>query len=73
VVAAAVPSIFLKEFEMDKKGNLVLHRKEGESLSIGEAVVTVLKARNGNVRLMIKAPKHVSILRDDANKKEKAQ
>lgn len=73
VVAAAVPSIFLKESEVDKKGNLVLSRKEGESLTIGEAVVQIIKARSGNVRLAIQAPKHVAVLRDDATKKEKAQ
>lgn len=45
---------------------LILQRKEGESLLIGEDVeVTVLSVEGGKVRLAIQAPKHVSILRSE--------
>jgi carbon storage regulator len=43
---------------------LVLTRKEGESLQIGENVtVTVYRCRSGETRLRIDAPKEVRILR----------
>lgn len=45
---------------------LILQRKEGESLLIGEDVeVTVLSVDGGKVRLAIQAPKQVSILRSE--------
>lgn len=45
---------------------LILQRKEGESLLIGEDVeVTVLSVEGGKVRLAIQAPKQVSILRSE--------
>lgn len=43
---------------------LILSRKTGESLSIGDDVqITVLSVEGGRVRLAITAPKSVSILR----------
>lgn len=46
---------------------LVLSRKVGQSVRIGEdIVVTVIKAKDGSLRLGIEAPKHVKVLRDDA-------
>ena len=43
---------------------LILQRKEGESLHIGEDVeISVLSVEAGRVRLAIEAPKSVSILR----------
>ena len=45
---------------------LILQRKAGESLLIGEEVeVTVLSVEAGRVRLAIDAPKSVSILRSE--------
>ena len=45
---------------------LVLTRKMGESLMIGnEVVATVLSARNGQVRIGIKGPRSVSIRREE--------
>ena len=45
---------------------LILQRKEGESLLIGEEVeVTVLAVEAGRVRLAISAPPEVSILRSE--------
>ena len=45
---------------------LILQRKEGESLLIGEEVeVTVLAVEAGRVRLAIQAPQDVPILRSE--------
>lgn len=43
---------------------LVLTRKVGEKLLIGEdIVVSVIEVNRGNIRIGIEAPSHVSILR----------
>lgn len=45
---------------------LILQRKAGESLLIGDDVeISILSVENGRVRLSIQAPKHVSILRSE--------
>lgn len=45
---------------------LILQRKAGESLLIGEEIeVSVLSVEAGRVRLAIQAPKSVSILRSE--------
>lgn len=45
---------------------LILQRKPGESLTIGEDIyIEVLAVENGRVRLAIKAPPQVSILRSE--------
>ena len=45
---------------------LILQRKEGESLLIGDEVeVTVLAVDAGRVRLAIQAPRDVTILRSE--------
>ena len=45
---------------------LILQRKEGESLLIGDEVeVTVLAVEAGRVRLAIQAPRSVPILRSE--------
>ena len=45
---------------------LILQRKEGESLLIGDEVeVTVLAVEAGRVRLAIQAPREVPILRSE--------
>jgi carbon storage regulator len=45
---------------------LVLGRKENERLIIdGNIVVTVVRAANGNVRLGIEAPPHISVKREE--------
>jgi carbon storage regulator len=45
---------------------LILQRKEGESLVIGEDItVTVLSVEGGRVRLAISAPKDTPILRSE--------
>lgn len=46
---------------------LVLSRKEGENILIGDDIIlTVVEVRNGNkVRLGIKAPENVVILRQE--------
>ena len=45
---------------------LILQRKEGESLLIGDEVeVTVLAVEAGRVRLAIRAPRNVTILRSE--------
>lgn len=45
---------------------LILQRKEGESLFIGDEIeVTVLGVESGRVRLAIQAPRSVTILRSE--------
>lgn len=41
---------------------LSLFRKVGDSITIGDAVVTVLKLKGGGVRLGVTAPRDVPIL-----------
>lgn len=48
---------------------LVIGRKKGESLLIGEGIeITVVKIEEGSVRLAISAPKEVTILRKELYK-----
>jgi len=45
---------------------LVLSRKEGEKLRLGEEIrITVMKVGNDKVRLGIEAPSNVLVLRDE--------
>ena len=45
---------------------LILQRKEGESLLLGENIeITVLAVEAGRVRLAIQAPRNVTILRSE--------
>jgi carbon storage regulator len=45
---------------------LVISRKKGESLLIGEDVeITIVKIENGTVKIAISAPKEISILRTE--------
>ncbi|MBU5483074.1 carbon storage regulator CsrA [Clostridium sp. MSJ-11] len=48
---------------------LVIGRKKGESLLIGDDIeITVVKIEDGSVRLAIEAPKNVNILRKELYK-----
>lgn len=48
---------------------LVISRKKGESLLIGEDIeITVVKVEDGTVKLSISAPKSVTILRKELYK-----
>jgi len=45
---------------------LVLSRRKGERVHIGERIVlTVIESRNGQVRLGFEAPEEVAILREE--------
>lgn len=44
---------------------LVITRKVGETLRIGEATVHVLRRKSGAMRLGIEAPSHVRIVRGE--------
>jgi len=48
---------------------LVLTRKAGQRVSIGEAVVTVVACVRGKVRLGIEAPRTVVVLREEIGEK----
>jgi len=53
---------------------LVLTRKSGEAISVGEEItVTVLEVRGNQVRLGIKAPHHVIIHRKELYDKIKGE
>jgi carbon storage regulator len=48
---------------------LVIGRKKGESLLIGEDIeITIIKIENGSVKIAINAPKEVGILRKELYK-----
>lgn len=48
------------------KGNLVLSRKFGESISIGDDIeVKILRNAGGVVRIAVEAPKHIRVLRSE--------
>lgn len=50
-------------------GNLVLSRTAGESIRIGDdVVIEVVKIERDKVRLGIRAPKDLAIVRDNAKK-----
>lgn len=53
---------------------LVLSRKIGESIKIGEDIeITILRVHHNQVRVGIKAPKKVAVHRDEIYKKIKTQ
>ncbi len=53
---------------------LVITRKKGESLLIGEDIeITVAKLDDGAVKLAIKAPKEVTILRKELYKEVESE
>ncbi|MBW9154972.1 carbon storage regulator CsrA [Clostridium tagluense] len=48
---------------------LVIGRKKGESLLIGDDVeITIVKIENGSVKISINAPREISILRSELYK-----
>ena len=48
---------------------LVISRKKGESVLIGEDVeITIVKIENGTVKISINAPKEITILRTELYK-----
>ncbi|MBU3142347.1 carbon storage regulator CsrA [Clostridium sp. CF012] len=48
---------------------LVISRKKGESLLIGEDVeITIIKIENGTVKIAINAPREIGILRSELYK-----
>jgi len=56
---------------MERRGNLVIQRKIGESFTIGgDITITVLSGTASNVRLSIEAPISLPIIRDNAIHKE---
>jgi carbon storage regulator CsrA len=50
-------------------GNLILSRKQGQSIRIGDATVTVSKVKGGTVTLAIQAPKETRIVRCELERK----
>jgi len=51
---------------------LVIGRKKGESLLIGEDVeITIIKIENGSVKIAINAPKEIKVLRSELYKEVK--
>lgn len=52
---------------------LVLTRRRGESVRIGDVIVTVCDIRNNSVRFGIEAPKNVNIVRTEIDGKRPIQ
>jgi carbon storage regulator len=44
---------------------LVLSRKEGESVRVGDAVITITKVNGGNVKLGFTAPQSTKVVRTE--------
>lgn len=59
--------------QTEKRGNLVLSRFPDESIEIGEVTVTIVEVRGDQVRLAIKAPKHVEVMRTELGPKRKGK
>jgi len=49
---------------------LVLSRRPGESLCVGDAVITLLEIRDHRVRIGIEAPEEIRILRRERTRSE---
>jgi carbon storage regulator len=53
---------------------LILTRREGESVRIGEDVtVTVLRVKGGQVRIGVNAPKNVAVQREEISERTGAE
>ena len=52
-----------------ENGNLLITRKLGQSVTVGDAIITVIRLGKRGVRLSIAAPKSVAIVRVDAKLK----
>jgi len=44
---------------------LVLSRKQGESITVGDVTITIAKLKGASVRIKIDAPKDVKIMRTE--------
>lgn len=44
---------------------LVLTRKDGERLKIGESIVTIVKVKNGAVRIGVEAARDMNVVREE--------
>lgn len=56
---------------MERRGNLVIQRKTGESFTIGDDItITVLSGTANNIRLSVEAPLSMPIIRDNAVNKQ---
>jgi len=47
------------------RGRLVLTRREGESVEVGDATITVHEVKNGSVKLAIEAARGVAVMRTE--------
>jgi carbon storage regulator len=52
---------------------LVLSRREGQKLIIGDIILTVTKLKGNTVQLGIEAPQEVKILRGELENKEESK
>lgn len=52
---------------------LVLSRREGQKLIMGDIVLTITKLKGNTVQIGIEAPPEVKILRGELEKKEEAE
>ena len=51
---------------MSERGRLVISRKPGEVVLIGDDIeITILNFQNGEIKLLIKAPRDIKIIREE--------
>lgn len=50
---------------MENKNGLLLKRKVGESIIVGDAIIKILEIGKSSVRIAIQAPKTTRILREE--------
>lgn len=51
---------------------LVLSRRKGQSITIGDITVTISQVKGDRVKIAIQAPKEVVVLRSELEKREEA-
>jgi carbon storage regulator len=69
-IDAAITAIQLRRMWAQEEDMLILSRRAGETLMIGDEItVSVLSLKGGQVRVGINAPRHVAVHREEIYKR----